>query len=150
MDLEVYGNVWPEISKPSFGYLISSSALSRPFQLLGHVPRERAPFETPNSPFKQCGESILAWAFFAYILFDFYTPFPVEIYEFLLAVYCSGTVAQFSNPVGTTISLNRSSWRVYEGEILRPWRSQQTGCAYILLQHKHGSRALLSIYLCAR
>ena len=69
-----------------FGYLISSSALSRPFQLLGHVPRERPPFETPNSPFKQCGESILALAFFAYILFDFYTPFPVEIYEFLLAV----------------------------------------------------------------
>ena len=68
------------------GYLISGSALSSPFQLLGHVPRERAPFETPNSPFKQCGESILALAFFAYILFDFYTPFPVEIYEFLLAV----------------------------------------------------------------
>ena len=69
-----------------FGYLISSSALFKPFQLLGQVPRERAPFETPNSPFKQCGESILAWAFFAYILFDFYTPYPVEIYEFLLAV----------------------------------------------------------------
>ena len=130
------------------GYLISSSALSRPFQLLGHVPRERAPFETPNSPFKQCEEAILALAFFAYILFDFYTPDPVEIYEFLLAVLVQR--GQFSNPVGTTISLNRSSWRVYEGEILRPWRSQQTGCTYILLQHKHGSRALLSIYLCAR
>ena len=75
-----------------FRYLISGSALSRPFQLLGHVPRERAPFETPNSPFKQCGESILAWAFFAYILFDFYTPFPVEIYEFLLAVLVQSAI----------------------------------------------------------
>ena len=129
------------------GYLIFGSALSRPFQLLGHVPHERAPFETPNSPFKQCGESILALAFFAYILFDFYTPFPVEIYEFLLAVLVQSAIFK---SVGTTIFLNRSSRRVYEGEILRPWRSQQTGCAYILLQHKHGSRALLSIYLCAR
>ena len=28
--------------------------------------------------------------------------------------------AQFSNPAGTTISLNRSSWRVYEGESFVP------------------------------
>ena len=130
-----------------WGYLISSSALSRPFQLLGHVPRERPPFETPNSPFKQCGESILALAFFAYILFDFIPRFLERSTSFYSQYWYR---AQFSNPVGTTISLNRSSWRVYEGEILRPWRSQQTGCAYILLQHKHGSRALLSIYLCAR
>ena len=82
--LKSAGNFW--------GYLISSSALSRPFQLLGQVPRERAPFETPNSPFKQCGESILALAFFAYILFDFYTPFPVEIYEFLLAVLVQSAI----------------------------------------------------------
>ena len=82
-----------------FGYLISGSALSRPFQLLGHVPRERAPFETPNSPFKQCGESILAWAFFAYILFDFYTSsYPVSCRDLRVFTRSSGTERNFQIP----------------------------------------------------